>query len=206
LRPVLQDYVLPTLAYTGGAAEVAYFAQVSVVYEKLLGRVTPVLPRFSATLVEPKPLRILEKYGCGLLDLFHGPEKLRELMAQKTLSSDLKTRFEEARAGLEKSMGLIRHSLNRLDPTLVDAARNAEAKMQYQLSQLEGRAARAELQRNEVLARHAEFLSNTLFPGKALQEREIAGISFVARYGSQLLEDLYKTIHTDCHDHQVFEI
>ena len=176
LRPVLQDYVLPTLAYTGGAAEVAYFAQVAVVYAKLLGRVTPVLPRFSATLVEPKPLRILEKYGYGLPDLFHGPEKLRELMAQKTLSSDLKTRFEEARAGLEKSLGLIRHSLNRLDPTLVDAARNAE------------------------------FLSNTLFPGKALQEREIAGISFVARYGSQLLQDLYKTIHTDCHDHQVFQI
>ena len=39
LRP-LQDYLLPTLAYTGGAAEVAYFAQVGVVYEKLLGRVS----------------------------------------------------------------------------------------------------------------------------------------------------------------------
>src|SRR5208283_4176869 len=36
-RPVVQDYLLPTLAYTGGAAEVAYFAQVAVVYEKLLG-------------------------------------------------------------------------------------------------------------------------------------------------------------------------
>ncbi|MGH9641047.1 MAG: bacillithiol biosynthesis cysteine-adding enzyme BshC, partial [Terriglobales bacterium] len=36
-RPVVQDYLLPTLAYTGGAAEVAYFAQVGVVYEKLLG-------------------------------------------------------------------------------------------------------------------------------------------------------------------------
>src|SRR5580658_10313153 len=35
LRPVVQDYLLPTLVYTGGAAEVAYFAQVAVVYEKL---------------------------------------------------------------------------------------------------------------------------------------------------------------------------
>jgi len=206
LRPVLQDYLLPTLAYTGGAAEVAYFAQVGVVYEKLLGRVTPVLPRFSATLVEPKPQRILEKYGLGLPDLFHGPEKLRELMAQRALPPDLKDRFEEAKSGLEKSLGLIRHSLSRLDPTLVDAARHAEAKMQYQLSQLEGRAARAELQRNEVLTRHAETLSHALFPNKVLQEREIAGISFVARYGPQLLKDLYDTIHTDCHDHQVIEV
>ena len=36
LRPVLQDYWLPTLAYFGGPAEIAYFAQVGVVYEKLL--------------------------------------------------------------------------------------------------------------------------------------------------------------------------
>ena len=206
LRPVLQDYLLPTLAYAGGAAEVAYFAQVAVVYEKLLGRVTPVLPRFSATLVEPKPQRILEKYGLGLPDLFHGPEKLREVMGQKTLPSDLRSRFEEAKASLEKSMGFIRFSLNRLDPTLVEAASNAEAKMQYQLSQLEARAARAELQRNDVLARHVEALSNSLFPNKVLQEREIAGISFVARYGPALLQDLYETIHTDCHDHQVVEI
>src|SRR6202521_3330770 len=41
-RPVVQDYLLPTLVYTGGAAEVAYFAQAAVVYEKLLGRVTPI--------------------------------------------------------------------------------------------------------------------------------------------------------------------
>src|SRR6266478_1885805 len=34
-RPVVQDYLLPTLVYTGGAAEVAYFAQAAVVYEKL---------------------------------------------------------------------------------------------------------------------------------------------------------------------------
>jgi hypothetical protein len=28
----------------------------------------------------------------------------------------------------------------------------------------------------------------------------------VARYGPSLLQNLYETIHTDCHDHQVIEI
>src|ERR1700688_2286116 len=75
LRPVVQDYLLPTLVYTGGAAEVAYFAQVGVVYEKLLGRVTPILPRFSATLLEPKPERILNRYNLGLAEILRGPEE-----------------------------------------------------------------------------------------------------------------------------------
>ncbi len=206
LRPVVQDYLLPTLVYTGGAAEVAYFAQAAVVYEKLLGRVTPILPRFSATLVEPKAQRLLERYRMTLPDFFHGPEKLREILATRTLPTDLQGRFAEAKASLEKSLGAIRESLARLDSTLVDAASNAEEKMKYQLAQLEARAARAEAQRNEVITRHAESLSSALYPNKALQEREIAGVSFVARYGPSLLQNLYETIHTDCHDHQVIEI
>lgn len=206
LRPVVQDYLLPTLTYTGGAAEVAYFAQVAVVYEKLLGRVTPVLPRFSATLVEAKPQRLLERYGLGLPDLFHGPERLREAIGERTLPPDLQQRFDEAKKGLERSMGAVREALARLDSTLTDAASNAEAKMHYQLGQLQARAARAELGRNEVIARHAESLSSALFPNKVLQEREIAGINYVARYGTELLRNLYETIHTGCHDHQVIEI
>ena len=175
-------------------------------YEKLLGRVTPVLPRFSATLVESKPQRLLERYRLTLPDLFVGPEKLREALAARTLPSDLQTRFAEARAALEKSLGAIRETLARLDSTLVDAASNAEEKMKYQLTQLETRAARAEVQRNEVITRHAESLSNSLYPNKALQEREVAGISFVGRYGPGLMQTLYDAIHTDCHDHQIVEI
>ena len=60
LRPVLQDYWLPTLAYIGGPAEIAYFAQAGVVYERLLGRITPILPRMSATLIEPRIERLLK--------------------------------------------------------------------------------------------------------------------------------------------------
>jgi len=107
---------------------------------------------------------------------------------------------------LEKSMAGIRETLARLDSTLVDAASNAEEKMKYQLAQLEARAARAEVQRNEVITRHADSLSSALYPNKALQEREIAGIGIVAKYWPELLQSLYATIHTDCHDHQIIEI
>jgi hypothetical protein len=57
-----------------------------------------------------------------------------------------------------------------------------------------------------VVTRKANFMSGALYPNKALQEREVAGVSFVARYGAGLLQSLYETIHTDCHDHQVIEV
>ena len=205
-RPVIQDYLLPTLVYTGGAAEVAYFAQSAVVYEKLLGRVTPILPRFSATLVEAKPERILTRYQLGVPDVLLGPERVRETIAARSLPPDLQTRFSEAYASVEHSMATLRESIGRLDSTLIDTAETARTSMSHQIDRLQARVARAEQQRNEVITRHADALSHALFPNKALQEREVAGVSFVARYGTALLANLYQAIHPDCHDHQVIEV
>jgi bacillithiol biosynthesis cysteine-adding enzyme BshC len=206
LRPVVQDYLLPTLVYTGGAAEVAYFAQVAVVYEKLLGRVTPILPRFSATLLEPKPERILTRYQLGLADVFQGPGKVREAIAARSLPSDLQARFTAAHASVEESMTALREAIGRLDSTLIDTAESTRSSMSHQIDRLQARVARAEQQRNEVITRHADALSHSLFPHKALQEREVAGVSFVARYGKELLVNLYQHIHPDCHDHQIIEV
>ena len=206
LRPVVQDYLLPTLVYAGGAAEVAYFAQVAVVYEKLLGRVTPILPRFSATLLEPKAERLLARYKLGLSDVLQGPEKVREAIAARSLPAELQSRFEEAYASVERSMIALRESIGKLDPTLIKAADGARMGMWQQINRLHRREVRAFLFRNEVISRHADALSNALFPHKSLQEREIAGVSFVARYGTELLTKLYEQINSDCHDHQVIEV
>jgi uncharacterized protein YllA (UPF0747 family) len=206
LRPVIQDYLLPTLAYTGGSAEVAYFAQVAVVYEALLGRVTPVVPRFSATIVEAKPKGLLERYGLRVPDLFPGPETLREQMAARTLPKELQSAFDHAESSLEKSLVAIREALARLDSTLVDSATNAASKMQHQLTHLRSRAARAELRHTELLGRHAELLSNSLYPNKTLQEREIAGLYFVARHGAGFLREICDAIQPDCLDHQVISL
>jgi len=176
------------------------------VYEKLLGRVTPILPRFSATLLEPKPERLLTRYQLELPDLFHGPEKVREAIAARSLPSDLQAHFSEAYASVDQSMAALRESIGKLDSTLIDTAESTRASMSHQIDRLQARVSRAETLRNQVITRHADALSYALFPHKALQEREVAGVSFVARYGQELLANLYQQIQPDCHDHQVMEV
>jgi len=206
LRPVVQDYLLPTVAYIGGAAEVAYFAQAGAVYESLLGKATPIVPRFSATLIEPKAQALLEKYRVTVPEVFQGAEGLREILAACKLPSNLQSSFERATAAVEHSMKAVRESIAQLDKTLIESAEHAESKMLYQITNLRARAARAELRHSEVVGRHAEVLSNALYPEKTLQEREFAGIYFVAKYGRQLLDHLLDTIHPDCLDHQLVEL
>ena len=206
LRPVVQDYLLPTLAYAGGAAETAYFAQAGVVFEKILRRVTPIVPRFSVTLVEPKVQRWLRQYGITVCDTFEGAEALRHTLAAHTLPPDLQAAFERAGKSVTESFAGLHEALAKLDPTLVDASQTGVSKVHYQLDRLRERAMAAELRRSEVVGRHAEALSHALYPEGALQERGIAGVYYLARHGTELLKNIYDAMHTDCLDHQILEL
>jgi len=206
LRPVVQDYLLPTLAYVGGASEAAYFAQVSAVYEILLGRITPIVPRFSATLVEPKVQRWLRQYDIAVPDALRGPDALRRALASHTLPEGVQNAFDTAQQSVSESLARLRGALEKLDPTLLGASETAGSKMNYQLDRLRQLATAAELRRSEVISRHAEGLSHALYPDGELQERGVAGIYFLARHGSELLRNLHDIIRTDCHDHQILEL
>lgn len=206
LRPVVQDYLLPTICYVGGPSEVAYFAQVETVYRRLASRVTPAVPRIFATLVEPRQAKLLHRYRLSLSDVFVGPDKLRETVGARALPGDLMKSFDTASAHLDQDIEAIRGELEKLDRTLVDAAENAASKMRHQLSGLREKAARAETRKSGELQHHADELSTLLFPNKNLQEREIGAVYFLLRHGIGFVATLKQNLKSSCADHQVVEL
>ena len=206
LRPVVQDYLLPTVVYFGGPAEIAYFAQASVVYEQLLGRVTPVLPRLSLTVVNGRMRRLMERYGLRLPDLFRGEQELRELLASRVLPATLQQQFEEGTRTVGALTERLATLLRPLDPTLVAAAEKAGLKMAYQVQRLAGKAARAELRKNEQLTREAAELMNGLFPAHGLQERTLPGIFLLSQNGLDVLDKLIAAAATHCSGHQLLYV
>jgi bacillithiol synthase len=205
LRPLMQDYLLPTLCYIGGPAEVAYFAQIEVVYRNLAGRVTPVVPRIFATLIEPRIAKLMDRYQLSLPDLFNTPEKTRELVASRALPDSILESFDLAAEHVEKALALIQGPLEKLDKTLIDAAENAGSKMRYQLQGIRDKAARAEARKNTEVLRHADELIAALYPSKELQEREIGAAYFLLKYGKSVLDQI-KAVRTGCGEHQVIRI
>src|SRR5262249_30588491 len=134
--PVGQDYLFPTLAYSGGAAEAAYFAQAGAVYDAILGRITPIVPRFSATIIEPKMQRLLEKHGIAMTGVFGGPDALRSEIAARNLPEDLKKAFDAAKDSFDSNFSTLKNKLEKLDRTLVDAAETARSKIEHHLQKL----------------------------------------------------------------------
>jgi bacillithiol biosynthesis cysteine-adding enzyme BshC len=206
LRPVVQDYLFPTAVYFGGPAEIAYFAQAEVIYRKLLGRTTPVMHRLSATLVSQPMSQLMERYQLSFRDLFHGSERVCELLASRALPSTLQAALRGARCSLESWLTAVKGELSQLDPTLVDASARIERKMMYQLQKIGGKAARAELRRNKELVDDAHHVLTELFPNKELQERVLPGIYFLARYGPELIDTLKQAAVPQCPGHQIIRL
>ncbi len=206
LRPVVQDYLFPTAVYFGGPAEIAYFAQAAVVYEKLLGRTTPVMPRLSATIISPAMDDLMKRYRLSFSDLFHGSEKVCELLASRALAPGLRDALHKTKDALKEHLEELRAELKGLDPTLVDSAAKSEKKMLYQLSKIGSKAARAELRQNEALTKDAHHVLTELFPHKELQERVLPGIYFLAQYGRGLLAELKTAAKPQCPGHQIIRL
>jgi bacillithiol biosynthesis cysteine-adding enzyme BshC len=206
LRPLVQDYLLPTLCYIGGPSEIAYFAQIEVVYRKLAGRVTPIVPRIFATLIEPRAAKLLDRYQLSLADMLNTPEKTRELVAARALPDSILKSFDSAAEHLEQALALLQGPLEKLDRTLVDAAENAGSKMRYQLQGVRDKAARAEARKNTEVLRHADELITALYPNKELQEREVGAAYFLLKYGRGVVEQLKATAQVGCGEHQVIRV
>ncbi len=203
LRSLVQDSLLPTVAYVAGPAETAYFAQASALYEHLLGWMPPIVPRVSLTLIEPRVQRLLTKYHLTLADCFQGRTHVRTRLAVRHLPPRLQRRLERMEARLDRMLVETAADLKALDPTLEGAAQTSRRKMLYQFDKLRGKAARAHAARKEILERHLETLCNALYPHHHLQERRYSFLSFVARHGTELVPRLKQHVSLPCRDHQV---
>jgi len=190
LRPVIQDTLLPTVAFIAGAAEVAYHAQTSLIYKKLLGRAPAVLPRAGFTLVPSHVSNLLKKYNLDAREILQGRHKLRARLEAEALPQALSARFDEGERAIKTLVDGLREPITRLDQTLVGALDNASEKMLYQLAGLRAKAGRAEGFRTGVLNTHENEIASSLLPNNALQERSFGLLTFLAAEGPKLLDHL----------------
>jgi bacillithiol synthase len=185
LRPVFQDVILPTTAYVGGPAEIAYFAQSAVVYQRVRGRVTPVLPRLSATLIEPAIGAMMGMHEVSLPDAMRPAEELAQRLGARAMPIEAKRRLAAAGNALDEALVAAQDYLGTLDAGLGKSAEVSASKMRYQMGRLRRLAATFELQKEGSLKKHADAMTLHLFPEGHPQERVVAGVWFVAGFEAQ---------------------
>jgi bacillithiol biosynthesis cysteine-adding enzyme BshC len=203
LRPVFQDYLLSTSLIVGGPAEVAYFAQSAVLYERILGRVTHAEPRLSATLIEPSIGDLLRKHELTIDRVFsESADSLAQLLAARAMPVEGKRKLSAAGTALDAELTPLLQWMGALDEGLGRSANTAASKMRYQMNRLRRLAANFQLQREASLTRHAEAISQALYPNGVLQERLHGAAYYFARYGFELAETLTAQAADPCPGHK----
>jgi len=206
LRPICQDWLLPTVAYVGGPSEVAYFAQLKPLYEAVQIPMPIIYPRASVTIVEEKVEKILERFSLSLLDLFQDLELVKSRVAGQMAQLNVNELFDGARLSLQETLERIKEPLGSIDPTLVGALENTTKKVVSNVDTLKEKAAAAQKRQHEVALRQIDKAANLVFPHSHFQERELNVLYFLNKYGMEFLRWLYDELKIDAYKHQIVKL
>jgi bacillithiol biosynthesis cysteine-adding enzyme BshC len=202
LRPVYQDTLLPTVAYVGGPAEIAYFAQMKGVYEAF-GLPMPVIyPRKSLTIVERAVGHILKKYGLGVPDIWREADGVVREVAGDEVPAAVRQALSRVREDLDHDFAVLKAEVLAFESGLSDSLNLAKGKLTQQLDFVERKLRQAATKRNEVVARQLRKAVDNLFPNRHLQERVFNIAPYLIKYGMAFVDSLDQAIDMNEADHQ----
>ena len=121
LRPVMQDYLLPTVAYIGGPGELAYLAQSEVLYEILLGRMPVAMSRSAFTLLDARSAKLLERYKLTVEQVLVPQHALEARVARALVPPELQKSFQAAASNVTAEIDRLKAQFEAFDPTLAAA-------------------------------------------------------------------------------------
>jgi bacillithiol biosynthesis cysteine-adding enzyme BshC len=203
LRPVVQDYLFPTLSYVAGPAEIAYFAQIRPLYDFFEVKMPSIFPRPTITLIEKKVEKVIEKYDIDVLALFKRPEEVIERVENEEITAYIEGPFAQSEEKLEAVISELRKVLLSIDSTLKSPLEKAAMKMRHQLHSLKEKSINAGKKAQQTRINQIEKVRNNLFPEGNLQERCLNIIPFLIRYGFNLIDKIYHSIELDIFRHKL---
>ncbi|QYO67631.1 bacillithiol biosynthesis cysteine-adding enzyme BshC [Leptolyngbya sp. 7M] len=206
LRPVVQDSLFPTVCYVGGAAEIAYFAQNSVIYQLLDRPTTPIFHRQSLTLIESRHLRAIQRYGIEFCDLFDGYDQMMQKLIATFVNPLASQRFIEAEDKINYELDRLDSEIAKIDPTLSANLANRRRKINYHIHALQKKFYRVQGEKDKTLDRRLRALFSELYPKNGLQERTLGIDTFINRHGLALITEIYSSINVEGRDHLFLHI
>jgi uncharacterized protein YllA (UPF0747 family) len=168
----------------------------------VLGRITPVLPRLSATLIEPAIATVMGQHEVQLPQAMTTAEELAQQLGARAMPLEGKRKLAAAGNAMDAELEALTGYMKAMDASLGQSAEVSASKMRYQMNRLRRMAATYELQRDASLRKHAAAITLNLFPEGHPQERVLAGAWFLARYGDGLPRLLVAHAEQECPGHR----
>lgn len=206
LRPIVQDTLFPTICYVAGPSELAYLGQLGGVYQHFGVPMPLMYPRASATLIDSAAARFLAKYDLPMEDLQRQDEAVLNRLLHSQLPPEVEESLKDADEAVRRTMQRVIEAMPALDPTLAGAASTTLGKMEHDLRGLQTKVIHAAKRRDETLRRQFTRAQSQFFPLGHPQERTLAVVFFLNRYGPALVDRLLEELPLELGRHWILTI
>jgi bacillithiol biosynthesis cysteine-adding enzyme BshC len=202
LRPLIQDHILPTVAYVAGPGEIAYFAQMRNTYASFELVMPVIYPRSRAVLIEPKIAKILQRYGLRVDDASGSRRDLLKAIVSQGTPSAIVQSCDRKIEGIQTILDEFRREVSEFEPALVDPVDKLKRKIGFEMDKLRDRLAQAGKIDTDLVEQQVEKLKAHLFPEGKEQERVFNVFPYLFSHGIQLISRLEKMLDISNFDRQ----
>lgn len=186
LRGLMQEILLPDIAFVGGGGEVAYWLQLKGLFEKFKVPFPMLVLRNSFLIIEKKYANLLKKLNLQPQDIFNTEEQVLTNIVRVHSMHDLSLTTEKK--DMATLYNLILQKVTQIDSTLQKHILALQKKQQGLLSALEKKLLRAEKRKFHAQKNQLRKIFAELFPSGGLQERSENFTTYYAKWGSTFFE------------------
>jgi bacillithiol biosynthesis cysteine-adding enzyme BshC len=189
LRPIVERRLLPSVAYLGGPGEIAYFAEVGVVAEAMGAPMPLVLPRWSATVIEPSVDRMLGRLGMVLEDV-RTPHAAERRIGERAMPASVRDTLEGLRTAIDERIDALSAAALPAGLANKEVLEGARGQLRHRAERLERRIRAAATRGETAAVRDLAAVRATLMPNGSRQERQLNYVPLFARHGDLLIAQL----------------
>ncbi|HZH58714.1 MAG TPA: bacillithiol biosynthesis cysteine-adding enzyme BshC [Metabacillus sp.] len=206
-RPIMQEYLFPTLAFIAGPGEVTYWAELKKVFSLFEMKMPPVLPRLQMTFVERAIERNIDETGVSIEEvLYEGVEKAIERFLQKETPIDMNPLIEKAKNNISEIHSSLIDAALQIDPSLKPLLKKNGEFIQGHLDFFSKTVEKRKRQQHEVLLSKFHSIELELKPGLHPQERVWNIYYYLNKFGPEFVGELLNLSYSFNGKHKIVKI
>lgn len=195
MRPVYQEFILPNLAYIGGAAELAYWLELKPVFEAFDVHFPVVILRNSAMFLNRVNHHRFANAGLKNQDLFLSLHELEKKVVMSHAAMDFSLKNETS--DLETWFLQLTEKASLVHPSLERASEAMKQRFLNQTDRFAKKLIREAKKKERENGFRIHELYEHLHPNNSLQERVYCLPHFIEHYCSDFLSLLLENMHCE---------
>ena len=195
LRPVVQEILLPVLAYVAGPGEIGYYAMLRQIFAHFHQRMPIIYPRPNITLVEPLVNKLMVKYEVPLDLITGGLAEYANSYLKQMDTVGIENLFKNYRQTVRQNHGAIVNEVTKLDPELLGLGKDQLKRLLKIIDSFEEKVEQRHRKKHQIALGQLQKLDQMLHPQGQWQERIYNIFPYLLKYGPSLVPEMMKVLN-----------